>query len=196
MFKEQLKKQYWWYYCVGLFLAVWNIISTGFRDPIVLDILANIVLVALFSFVVFCVVYCSSWIGKKIPPFKQGAKMLWVLLLISALSLPFAENTDARNTHPADPYGDRFGYGGGGGGGSGRGAVIGGVSFAIGYEFNRIYGEARDAVVNTVKKTVTKVTKTVKEAFSDSEYCGPCGGMRKKGHSCTDYSYYYGSSGL
>ena len=50
--------------------------------------------------------------------------MLWVLLLITALSLPFAENADARSSRD-DPYGDR--YGGGGGGGGGRTAIGTGI---------------------------------------------------------------------
>ncbi|MDD9973461.1 MAG: hypothetical protein OXU27_05615 [Candidatus Poribacteria bacterium] len=37
--------------------------------------------------------------------------MLWVLLLITALSLPFAENAEARSSRD-DPYGDRYGGGG------------------------------------------------------------------------------------
>lgn len=66
MFREKLKKQYWWYYAVGLFMAMLNIVFDGFREPIVIDILANIVLVAALAFVAFCIVFCVSWIGEKI----------------------------------------------------------------------------------------------------------------------------------
>lgn len=76
MFKEQFKTQYWWYFAAGLFMATWNIIRGGFREPIVIDILVNIVLVALLSFIAFCVIFCVSWIWKKIPLFKQELKML------------------------------------------------------------------------------------------------------------------------
>lgn len=72
MFKEKLKNEYWIYFALVLFMATWNIIRDGFREPIVIDILANIFLVSIFSFVAFCIVYCVSWIVKKIPPFKGG----------------------------------------------------------------------------------------------------------------------------
>ena len=85
MFFEQLKKQYWWYYVVGLFIAVLNIILDGFREPIVIDILVNIILVAALAFVAFCIVFCVSWIAEKIGPSKQALKMFIVLLLFSGL---------------------------------------------------------------------------------------------------------------
>lgn len=69
MFKEQFKTQYGGYFAAGLFMATWHIIRGGFREPIVIDILANIVLVALLSFIAFCIGFCVSWIWKKIPSF-------------------------------------------------------------------------------------------------------------------------------
>ena len=65
--------------------------------------------------------------------------MLWILLLITALSLPFAENAEARLFRDDTT--------GGGGGGSTK--VGTGIGFVIGMEFRNAYNNVRDAVVYT-----------------------------------------------
>ena len=66
MFISSLKRQYLGYVLFVLPLALHNIFTKGFSDPIVLDILVNVFLVLAISFVLFCIVFCLTYLGKRI----------------------------------------------------------------------------------------------------------------------------------
>ena len=66
MFISSLKRQYLGYVLFVLPLALHHIFTKGFSDPIVLGILVDVFLVLSISFVLFCIVFCLTYLGKRI----------------------------------------------------------------------------------------------------------------------------------
>ncbi len=66
MFISSLKRQYSGYVLFVLSITLYDIVTKGFSDPIVLDILVNVFLVLSISFVLFCIVFCLTYLGKQI----------------------------------------------------------------------------------------------------------------------------------
>ena len=178
MFKEQLKKQYRWFYGVGLFFATLNLFFSGFREPIIIDIVVNLIMVGILSFVAFCIVFCASWIGDKVGTSKQGLKILVVLLLFGGafLSPSVADAQTIRDRINGQRSGDMA-----------KGGVIG---FILANEFRRSYNNVRDSVVDTGRRTAKKVWD-----FVVSDNTPDCSSCKAGCSSCPSNGSYNGYSG-
>lgn len=66
MFISSLKRQYWGYVLFVLSLTLYDTFTKGFSEPIVLGILVNVFLVLSVSFILFCIGFCLTYLGKRI----------------------------------------------------------------------------------------------------------------------------------